>query len=288
MPDLIYTRRPDAQPLTFDNIVRLAPAAFTEGAHPDTSDRYKAVSTLDAMSILQDYGYMPVQAAQRQSRKDGAKGFTQHMLAFAHKWNLLDRDRPEIILYNSHDGKSSLRLYAGMFRGICSNGLVAGDGFEGRMRHLQSSTGDFMDMLEDVAHTIPKMSEKVSKMKEVQLGVQDAFAFAERAAGLRWDALPDDAEDTCNKGELRGVYYDRRTAATLLTERRVDDYGYDLWRVFNRAQESLIRGGGSLISFSDSNPYGRRRKSRPVGNVADSIKINRSLWDLANEVLEAA
>jgi hypothetical protein len=288
MPDLIYTRRPDAQPISIDNIVQLAPAAFTEGAHPDTSDRYKAVSTLDAIGILQDYGYMPVQAAQRQSRKAGAKGFTQHMLAFAHKWNLLDRDRPEIILYNSHDGKSSLRLYAGLYRGICSNGLVAGEGFEGRMRHLQSSTSAFEDMLEDVAHTIPTMSEKISKMKEVQLDAHQAIDFAERAAALRWDALTGDLEDTYSKGELRGVFYNRHTAATLLTERRVDDYGYDLWRVFNRAQESLIRGGAALLSFSDSNPYGKRRKSRPVGNVADSIKINRSLWDLATDVIEAA
>jgi len=288
MPDLIYTRRSDAQPLSLDNIVQLAPAAFTEGAHPDTSDRYKAVSTLDALSILQDYGYMPVQAAQRQSRKAGAKGFTQHMLAFAHKWNLLDRDRPEIILYNSHDGKSSLRLYAGLFRGICSNGLVAGEGFEGRMRHLQSSTSAFEDMLEDVAHTIPTMSEKISKMKDVQLDARQALDFAERAAALRWDELTGDFEDTYSKGELRGVFYNRHTAATLLTERRVDDYGYDLWRVFNRAQESLIRGGAALLSFSDNNPYGKRRKSRPVGNVADSIKINRSLWDLATDVIEAA
>src|SRR3546814_2716824 len=33
----------------------------------------------------------------------------------------------EIILLNSHDGTSSYRMLAGMFRFVCSNGLVCGD-----------------------------------------------------------------------------------------------------------------------------------------------------------------
>lgn len=282
MTDLIYTRRPDAQPISFDDIARLAPAAFTDGSHPDTSDRYKTVSTVDAISILQDYGYMPVQAAQRKARKASNKGYTQHMLAFAHKWNLLDRDRPEIILYNSHDGKSSLRLFAGMFRGICSNGLVAGEGYEGRMRHLKSTTGAFEDMLEDVAHTIPSMNDKVQKMKEVMLSPEDAIDFAYNASTLRWEAIPEASKDV----ELRGVYADRYTASTMLSVRRMDDYGSDLWSVYNRTQEALIRGGAKLISFTDRNEYGKRRYSRPVGSVSDSIKINRSLWDMASDLME--
>ena len=159
MADLIYTRRPDAQPLTLDNIVHLAPAAFTDGASTEVSKRYNNFDTMQAIQVLGTYGYLPVQAAQRKSRKGDNKMYTQHMLAFAHKWNLLDRDRPEIILYNSHDGKSSLRLFAGMFRGICSNGLVAGEGFEGRMRHMNLDDTAFYDMVDDVAHTIPKMTE---------------------------------------------------------------------------------------------------------------------------------
>ena len=284
MADLIYTRRPDAQPISFDDIAMLAPAAFTADPHPQTSDRYKSVNTLDAVKILHDYGYLPVQAAQRKARREADKGYTQHMLAFAHKFNLLDRDRPEIILYNSHDAKSSLRLFAGMYRGVCSNGLVAGEGYEGRMRHLASSTGAFEDMLEDVAHTIPSMSDKIKKMKDVSLSYEDALDFAYNASTLRWEAVPEAYSD----GSLRGAYADRHTASTLLYERRVEDHGYDLWSVFNRAQESLIRGGARLLSFTDRNPYGKRRVSRPVGSVGDNIKINRRLWDMAEKVMEEA
>ena len=282
MADLIYTRRPDASPLTLGNIQLLAPAAFTEGASPDVSNRYESVDTMKAIEILGDYGYLPVQAAQRKARKGDNKKYTQHMLAFAHKWNLLDRDRPEIILYNSHDGKSSLRLFAGMFRGICSNGLIAGEGFEGRMRHLNSSEKSFEDMLEDVAHTIPQMNDRIMKMKDVKLSPEQALDYAYNAATLRWEPLPEGYED----GSLRGAYADRDTAATLLSVRREEDYGFDLWRVYNRAQEVLIRGGARLLSFSDKKQHGSRRYSRPVGNVADSIKVNRSLWDMTSDLLE--
>lgn len=282
MADLIYTRRSDAQPLTLDNIVQLAPAAFTDGASPEVSKRYNNFDTMQAIQVLGTYGYLPVQAAQRKSRKGDNNMYTQHMLAFAHKWNLLDRDRPEIILYNSHDGKSSLRLFAGMFRGICSNGLVAGEGFEGRMRHMNLDDAAFYDMVDDVAHTIPKMTETVNKMKDVQLSSKEALDFAYKAAQIRWEALPE-ATDT---GEVRGAYSDLMTAATMLSVRRTDDHGYDLWRVFNRTQEALVRGGAHILSFTDKKPQGSRRMSRPVGNVADSIKINRTLWDMANNVLE--
>ena len=37
------------------------------------------------------------------------------------------RDSNEIVLLNSHDGTSSYQMLAGMFRFVCSNGLVCGD-----------------------------------------------------------------------------------------------------------------------------------------------------------------
>jgi hypothetical protein len=206
------------------------------------------------------------------------------MVAFAHHHNLLDTDRPEIIAYNSHDGKSSLRLFAGFFRGICSNGLVAGEGFEGRIKHYKASVANLEDLFEDVAHTIPKMSERVERMKSIQIDREQALDFAYNASALRWEMMPEEYKD----GELRGTYTDRYTGSTLNRVRRLEDVNYDLWTVYNRVQESLIRGGGQVISFTDRSPYGKRRRSRPVSSVQDSIKINRELWNMAEEFMEAA
>lgn len=281
MANLIYSRTANAQEISMDRIQRLAPAVFADDNDPSLSGRYAAVNTLQAIDILRGYGYVPVQAAQKQPRKNERVKYAQHMLAFAHKWNLDDSDRPEVILYNSHDGKSSLKLFAGFFRGICSNGLVAGDGYEGRLRHLNGSKEGFENMFEDVAATIPEMSQRVRMMKDVRLSHDDALEFAYNAMTMRWEMLPSDYED----GSLSGAYADPYTGSSLLAIRRVEDRFMDMWTVYNRVQEAMIRGGARVLSFTERNPYGKRRYSRPIGSVDESIRVNRGLWDLAEKTM---
>ena len=52
------------------------------------------------------------------------------------------------------------------------------------------------------------------------------------------------------------------------------------WITFNRMQERLIRGGAEVLSVTQRNPRGKYRRSKAVGSVANSLKINRDLWDL--------
>lgn len=281
MANLIYSRTANAQEISMDRIQRLAPAVFADDNDPSLSGRYAAVNTLQAIDILRGYGYVPVQAAQKQPRKNERVKYAQHMLAFAHKWNLDDSDRPEVILYNSHDGKSSLKLFAGFFRGICSNGLVAGDGYEGRLRHLNGSKEGFENMFEDVAATIPEMSQRVRMMKDVRLSHDDALEFAYNAMTMRWEMLPSDYED----GSLSGAYADPYTGSSLLAIRRVEDRFMDMWTVYNRVQEAMIRGGARVLSFTERSPYGKRRYARPIGSVDESIRVNRGLWDLAEKTM---
>lgn len=54
---------------------------------------------------------------------------------------------PEIILLNSHDGLSSYQMIPGMFRFVCTNGLVCGTSFgEIRVPHK----GDIVEGLSKV------------------------------------------------------------------------------------------------------------------------------------------
>jgi len=282
--DLIYTRRADAQELPMQRIAQLAPAVFTQGKNPEVTDRYAPVDTLKAVEILRDFGYVPVQAAQKRSRKEGSSAYAQHMVAFAHNTTLRDADRPEIIAYNSHNGKSSLKLFGGFFRGICSNGLVAGEGFEGKLRHLHTTVSNFEDLIKEVAATLPKITDRIEKMKQVKLYKNDILDFAYNAMTLRWEMLPEAHED----GSCRGAYADTFTAHTLLSARRYEDTDTDLWTVFNRVQENMIRGGAEVVSFTDRNKYGKRRSARPIGSVDESIRVYRGLWNIADDILEVA
>ena len=55
--------------------------------------------------------------------------------------------------------------------------------------------------------------------------------------------------------------------------RRSQDQSNNMWTVFNRAQESLIRGG---VRVGPNN-----RKARAVGSINTSLEINTKLWELA-------
>ena len=66
------------------------------------------------------------------------------------------------------------------------------------------------------------------------------------------------------------------TESQVLRPRRFDDNGSDLWSVFNRVQENLVKGG-----LSSRTANGRQRQTRPVQGIDQNIGLNRALWLLA-------
>ena len=65
----------------------------------------------------------------------------------------------------------------------------------------------------------------------------------------------------------------------MLEPRRRDDVRSDLWSTFNRVQESLVNGG-----LPGRGATGRRMHTRPVQGIDQSVKLNRALWMLAEEM----
>jgi hypothetical protein len=239
---------------------------------------------MDAVEVLADHGFRPVQAAQKKARKASANAYAEHLIAFAQDRADDGETRPEIVLYNSHDASSSLKLFAGAFRFICSNGIVAGDGFEAKARHVGSSVEGVEDMLRDVAGRLPDIGAQIDRMRGVTCGAEK-WMIAQRAAALRWGNLG----DVTYADEPRGAYYTQQTLQQMLLARRSEDArDVTLWGAWNRAQEATLRGGVQVRSYTDKRPSGVYRRARPVGSVAESVRINRALWDAATEILEAA
>lgn len=63
----------------------------------------------------------------------------------------------------------------------------------------------------------------------------------------------------------------------LLAPRRFDDRRPDLWSVFNRIQENMVKGG---LTARTSN--GRRQRTREVQGIDQNLRLNRALWMLAD------
>ena len=282
--DLIHTHNATAAALTLEQMQERCPAAFSNSASPETSSRYGFVNTADAISILQDNGFEPVRAIQKPSRKGGSVLFNDHMITFnAPKAYDGSGERGELILYNSHNAKSSLKLFAGAFRFICSNGIVAGEGFEAKLRHSLLTANTFNDLVIDQAKALPALMDSIERLKSIALDPKQVLDFAYDAAALRWSLDPTERTAGHPMGEsLRGSYATKQTLLDMNATRRYGDAGSDAWTVFNKAQESLIRGGVRIRSYTDRNQWGANRKARPIAALAETVRVNRKLWDLAD------
>jgi hypothetical protein len=273
---VIFSRNVNNTALTAERIKQLAPAVYSTTKAERLTDRYVSLHTSDIIPVLADYGYEPVQAAQKRSRVAGAADHASHMVAFAKPMNADNGTgiRPEIILYNSHDGTGSVKLFAGCFRFICSNGIIAGEGFQSRVYHSKALSG-FEEMLNTTVATLPSLMERMERLRGITLTVEDARDVARRSVQTRWDLYD---------GQTKGVFATDTTISNVLTPTRWQDNYMDAFTVFNRIQEGVIRGNAFVKSLNATHPEGHLRKARNVSSIKEHVRINAELWDIADAI----
>lgn len=262
--------------LSNDQLARVAPSVFAESAHESRSSRYSYIPTSKVVDGLRSEGFAPVRVQVSRVRDDGRKGFEKHMIRFRHVDSLVKSVGdvfPEIVLVNSHDGSTSYKLSAGLFRLVCSNGLVVsqGDIDEVRVKHSGKSIVD--DVIEGsyrVLHQSQIGVETASRWSQLQLTDGEANALALGAHHLRF-------------ADAAGEIDTPIQPAQLLAPRRSDDRKNDLWTTFNRVQENVIRGG--LHAYARDNSGRRRRVStREVKGIDGNINLNKAMWKLAEHL----
>lgn len=252
------------EPLTDDQLMRVVPSIFAEGGHESRSLRYTYIPTIKVLEGLQKEGFQPFSACQSKCRIEGKADFTKHMLRLRHVDHIMENEAPEIVLINSHDGTSSYQMMAGMFRFICQNGMVVGDVIEDiKVRH----SGNIVENVIEGAYTIVDQfdtaKESVERMKSVTLALPEQRALARSSLALKYDNV-DEAPITVER---------------LMLPKRYEDKGNNLWNQFNVIQENLVKGG-----LSGRTKNGRRMTTRPITSIDNSVKLNKALWILADEM----
>lgn len=251
-------------PLTDDQIHRVAPSIFADAPHESRSERYAYIPTAAVLAELRKEGFQPFMACQTRVRDEGKREHTKHMLRLRHASQINGAEANEIILLNSHDGTSSYQMLAGMFRFVCSNGLVCGDTVaDVRVPHKGHVAGSVIEGAYEVLQAFERVKESRDAMRAITLEEGEAEVFARAALALKYDP-------TGNKPAPI-------TESQILMPRRFDDRRPDLWSVFNRTQENLTKGGLHGLT-----PNGRRQKTRPVQGIDSDVRLNRALWMLAD------
>lgn len=251
-------------PLSDDQIHRVAPSIFAEASHESRSQRYAYIPTATVLTELRKEGFQPFMVTQTRTRHEDRRDYTKHMIRLRHTSQINARgEANEIILLNSHDGTSSYQMLAGMFRFVCSNGLVCGDTVaDVRVPHKGDVAGQVIEGAYQVLHGFDRALESRESMQAITLDEGEAEVFARAALSLKYDD-PDKPAPI--------------TESQILMPRRFDDRRPDLWSVFNRTQENLTKGG-----LSGRSANGRRQQTRPVQGIDSDIRLNRALWLLAD------
>ncbi|RQY49652.1 DUF945 domain-containing protein [Burkholderia stagnalis] len=252
-------------PLSDDQIRRVAPSIFATDKHDSRSDRYTYIPTIEVLNKLRAEGFQPFMACQTRVRAEGKREHAKHMLRLRHATQVTSSDSPEIILLNSHDGSSSYQMLGGYFRFVCANGLVLGDKtHDVRVQHKGNVVDDVVAGAYDVLDGFDLIREVKQGMEAVQLDEGEQRAYASAALAVRYDVS--DAPAPITEGQV-------------LRPRRSEDVRNDLWSIFNRVQESMVRGG--LLGRSKA---GRPIRTRAVTGIDQDIRLNRALWVLADEM----
>jgi hypothetical protein len=243
----------------------VAPSIFAEEKHQSRSDRYTYIPTGEVLGALRKEGFQPFMVCQTRVRDSAKREHTKHMLRLRHAAQINGAEANEIILLNSHDGTSSYQMLAGMFRFVCSNGLVCGNAVADlRIPHKGDVISQVIEGAYDVLDGFELVRERREDMAAITLKHGESEAFACAALSLKYD-------DPVKPAPI--------TETQLLQPRRRDDDRPDLWSTFNRVQENLVQGG---LSARMAN--GRRNRTRAIHGIDQNVKVNRALWILAEEM----
>jgi hypothetical protein len=255
-----------SQILSRDDLRHSVPSVFATTPWEGMSQSYRFIPTADVLDMMADQGFQVTSARQSRTRIPGKADFTRHMLRLRHaSITGTEGEVPEVVLINSHDRSSAYRVFSGVMRFVCENGMIVQSSDFGSFSIRHSGSRDLRSQImaatSQIMEGVPTIMGRIADWKEIILPRPVQVDFARQAMELKPNPnIP---------------------PLWLLTARRDEDMtlpdcSRDLWKTFNCVQEALLRGGQT-----GRNERGRRVTTRPVKAVGADLRINRRLWELA-------
>jgi hypothetical protein len=270
-PDVSFASHASAfdRTLTLEAVRQQAPAVFAPSADEHRSAKYTFIPTLRVLNGLLQAGFVPVEARQSQTRSASSL-HARHVIRLRRRFETVQlRDSiPELVFLNSHDGTSAYQLRMGLFRVVCTNGLIVSRGTfpTFSVPHRGNVVENVVAHALSLSERFDDLAAQVERMEQRHLYKDEQIRFAQRALALRY---PDP--------DLAGM-----APTQLLNCRRTDDLGDDLFSTLNKIQENLLRGGLSRRSAS-----GRLVRTRRISAIREDVRLNSALWEMATEMLAA-
>ena len=280
MSDVILNFQGEQTYMDKEALKEVCPLAFAkEATNPDVSGKYLFVNTETIIDDLDKLGWKPVQASQRASRGKSTI-FSKHMIAFQNpdlkiKGKDGDDSFPRIIMTNSHDGMQAFKFSVGIFRLVCSNGLVVADEqfSDFKIKHKGYTFSELRGVVNQAVADLPNKVEVLNQMKQRVLTQDEKNKLALDAMLVRAGIVP-------GSEKAKKFNYDDETIIDILDPKRDEDKGDDLWRVFNVVQEKITQG-----DFHAALTGAKVRKVRKIKSFEKDLKVNKELFKLATALV---
>lgn len=253
-------------PISLETAREKAPAIFATSPAPTIkSPKYQFTPTFEVIDHMKSMGYELTNAKQSKSNVELRTNWGIHITEFQHP-DLYIKDpegnveaRPTVVLLNSHDGTRPLQFEMGLFRLVCSNGLIIKDKDMGsfRERHTKYNFQEVKDLIDSKVSGLQEVVGKISQWNGVEMTDKQRYQFAVEALALRLntDRQPEQYE----------------VLDVLAAKRKIDEQP-TLWHTYNTVQENIIKGGFQL----------NNRQARAINNPVEDFVLNQGLWQLAD------
>lgn len=242
--------------ISLDSLRERVPAIFTKTPSPKVSNRY---SFADSEYYLQKFidADWTIHSARQVSKSE----YAPHQVILRNKDIATVGDLlPQLIFTNSHNGIKKMTMDTGIYRLVCSNGLVVPTSITQSLsiKHIDLGDSTTDTIINSFYEKVPIIMNSIDRMRNKILTNDEIDNFTYNALQIRFiNAVGININD-------------------VVKPSRIEDNSDDLWTVFNVVQEKLIRGGIQLPS---------KRHSRPINNFVNDNDINTKLWQLAEQYI---
>ena len=237
--------------------------------HLATSDKYNTINTAEVVADMEKQGFKVVEYRESNFRKEEKENKVKHMVRMA--IDNIAGIRRDIVIFNSHDSSTSLRLNFGAYRAICMNTLVFGDSLLPEMR-IKHTMKDPFSRINEYAYSIREILEQEAdiraQMESTRFSAYDMERFAREVTAIR----EDESSEILDMNDLNTI-------------QRPEDIGKNLWLTFNRCQENLIKGNyrklGNMTDIETGETHRIYKKAKEIKSPAELLRINKSVHELA-------
>lgn len=239
-----------------------------------TTQEYVPVQTQSVLKVFLDKGFTVDAIDKARVVNKDKDGFQRHLIRLSHpefKLKNVGDIKPQILLLNSFDGSQSLRLMLGVYRLVCSNGMICGSSFdEYRVVHRGNNVFEKLNQgIEAITGQTEKLQKKLEFLTDTKLSEHQVDSVSQLVAAKLTE-------------HLKNVH--SVVADNLKYVRRDADNYVDAWTILNRLQENALRGGLNYVMFDTKTHELKTKRLRAIKSIQKRIDINKFIWNTIEQV----